>query len=79
MITKDVWSLIADVDVQVSSGGPEEMMFEIEENNVAGRQFGISGRTVIQPESYSLGAALAAPRFAGRFMSVHTEANVILG
>lgn len=78
MITKDVWSLIADVDVQVSSGGPEEMMFEIEENNVAGRQFGISGRTVIQPESYSLGAALAAPRFAGRFMSVHTEANVII-
>jgi hypothetical protein len=78
MITKDVWSLIADVDVDISSGGPEEMMFEIEENNVAGRQFGIATRTVIQPESYSLGADLAAPRFAGHFLSFHTEGNVII-
>jgi hypothetical protein len=53
-------------------------MFEIEENNVAGRQFGISSRAIIQPESYSLGGALAAPRFAGQFLSLHTEANVII-
>lgn len=78
MITKDVWSLIADVDVSVSAGGPEHLMFEVEENNVAGRQFGISSRAIVQPESYSLGGALAAPRFAGRFLSLHTEGNVII-
>lgn len=78
MITKDVWSLIADVDVSVTSGGPEYLMFELEENNFAGRQVGISSRAIIQPESYSLGGAYAAPRFAGRFLSLHAEANVIL-
>jgi hypothetical protein len=78
MITKDVWSLIADVDVSITSGGPEHMMFELEENNVAGRQFGISSRSIVQPESVSFGGALAAPRFAGRFLSLHAEANVIV-
>ncbi len=78
VITKDVWSLIADVDVYISSGGPERLMFELEETNLFGRQTEISARSIVQPESFSLGGAYAAPRFAGRFLSLHAEGNVII-
>lgn len=77
-ITKDVWSLIADVDFHLTRGGAEYLMFELEETNVAGRQSEISARSIIQPESFSLGGAYVAPRFAGRFLKFHTEGNVIV-
>lgn len=78
MITKDVWSLIADANVSVTAGGVEQVMFEVKENNALGRQFGVSARAILQPESYAVGAAMAAPRFAGRFLNFRTEANVIV-
>lgn len=78
MITKDVWSLIADANVSITAGGVEQMMFEVKENNTLGRQFGVNARAIVQPESYAVGAALLAPRFAGRFLNFHTEANVIV-
>lgn len=78
VLTKDVWSLIADVDFHVTPGGPEHLMVELEETNLLGQQVEVSARSVIQPESYSLGAAYVAPRFAGRFLSLHAEGNVIL-
>ncbi|MBX3226375.1 MAG: hypothetical protein KIT84_44510 [Labilithrix sp.] len=78
VITKDVWSLFPDVDFRVTSGGPEYLMFELKETNLLGRQVEITTRSIVQPESYSLGGAYVAPRFAGRFLSLHAEANVIL-
>jgi hypothetical protein len=78
MITKDVWSLIADVDFHVTSGGIERLMFEIEENNFAGRQVGISARSILQPESVSFGGAYVAPRLAGRWLKFQSEGNVII-
>lgn len=78
VITKDVWSLIVDVDFHITAGGPERLMFELEETNLLGRQLEVSARSIIQPESYTLGAAYIAPRFAGRFLSLHSEGNVII-
>jgi len=53
-------------------------MIELEETNLAGRQVEVSARSILQPESLSLGAAYVAPRFAGRFLSLHAEGNVII-
>ena len=78
VITKDVWSLIADVDFKVSSGGIEHMMLEIEETNLFGRQMELSAHSILQPESVAVGAAYIAPRFAGRWLSMHAESNVII-
>lgn len=78
VLTKDVWSLIADVDFHFTRGGAEYLMFELEETNVAGRQFELSTRSIVQPESVSFGGAHVAPRFAGRFLTVTAEANVIV-
>ena len=78
IITKDVWSLIADVDFKVSSGGIEHMMLELEETNLFGRQMELSLHSILQPESVAIGAAYIAPRFAGRWLSLHTESNVII-
>lgn len=78
MLTKDVWSLIADVDFRVTHGGVEHLMFEIEDNNFAGQQVGISARSIVNPESFSLGGAYVAPRFAGRWLKFSAEGNVIV-
>lgn len=78
VITKDVWSLIADVDFHVTSGGMEHMMLEVEETNLFGRQVELSGHSIIQPESVAFGAAYKAPRFFGRWLSFHAEGNVIV-
>ncbi len=78
MITKDVWTLIVDVDFHVTPGGPEYMMLEVEENSFLGRQLALSSRSVIQPESASLGAELLWPRFAGRWLFMQAEGNVII-
>lgn len=77
-ITKDIWSLIVDVDFHFTRGGAERLMFEVEETNLAGRQTELSARSVTQPESVSLGAAYVAPRFASRFLKFHAEGNVII-
>jgi hypothetical protein len=76
-ITKDVWSLIVDVDFHFTKGGAEYLMFEVEETNLAGTQSEFSPRAIMQPESVSFGGAYVAPRFAGRFLRFHAEANVI--
>jgi len=78
MITKDVWSLIADVDFQFTPGGPEHMMFEIEDNNFLGRQVGVSTRSIIQPESISFGAEYLANRLMGLWIFGEAEGNVII-
>lgn len=78
VITKDVWSLIADVDFHVTPGGIEHMMLEVEETNLLGRQVELSAHSILQPESVALGAAYKAPRFASRWLSFHAESNVII-
>lgn len=62
-VTKDVWTLIADADLRITSGGAERLMFEIKEQNFLGRQAALSASSILQPESVSFGAGYLAPRF----------------
>jgi hypothetical protein len=78
MVTKDTWSLIVDVDFEVTQAGPERLMLEIEESNFLGRQIGLTGRSIIQPESISFGAEFLDNRFASRFIYAEAEGNVIV-
>ena len=77
-VTKDVWTLIADADLRITSGGAERLMFEIKEQNFLGRQAALSASSILQPESVSFGAGYLAPRFDGRWLKFSTEANVII-
>jgi hypothetical protein len=78
VITKDVWSLYVDFDVQGTAGGLELLDLEPKETNFAGLHQTVLGRFLLQPLSYSLGAGYQAPRFDGRWLSVAVNANVIV-
>jgi hypothetical protein len=78
VITKDVWSLYVDFDVEGTSGGLELLDLEPKETNFAGLHQTVLGRFVLQPLSYSLGASYEAPRFDQRWLSVNVDANLIL-
>jgi hypothetical protein len=78
VITKDVWSLYPDFDIGVTSGGLEYLLLEPKETNLAGTHQTILARTIVQPESMSLGGAFAAPRLGGRWLAFVADANVIV-
>jgi hypothetical protein len=78
VITKDVWSLYVDFNVVGTSGGLELLDLEPKETNFAGLHQTVLGRFVLQPLSYSLGGSYLAPRFAGRWLSLNADANVII-
>jgi hypothetical protein len=78
VITKDVWSLYPDFDLGVSSGGLERLLLEPKETNFAGRHQTVLARLLLQPESYSLGAAYIVPRLTGRWLTLTADGNVIV-
>lgn len=77
VITKDVWSLYPDFDLDVTPGGIENFVLEPKETNLAGRQQTLMGRLTLQPASWSLGAEYVAPRFDGRFLTFTADGNVV--
>jgi hypothetical protein len=78
VITKDVWSLYVDFNVEGGSGGLELLDLEPKETNFAGLHQTVLGRFVLQPLSYSLGASYLVPRFEGRWLSLSLDANVVV-
>jgi hypothetical protein len=78
VITKDVWSLYLDFNVDVTRGGLELLDLEPKETNVAGYQHKALARFVLQPESYSLGASYEIPRLEGRHLDLFLDGNVII-
>jgi hypothetical protein len=78
VITKDVWSLYVDFDVEGTPGGLELLDLEPKETNFAGLHQTVLGRFVLQPLSYSLGASYQVPRFDGRWLSLAIDANVVV-
>jgi hypothetical protein len=75
VITKDVWSLYVDWDLQVANA-LLKLDLEPKETNFLGLHQTVLGRFVLEPERYSLGASYQAPRFAGRWLSFSADANV---
>lgn len=78
VITKDVWSLYVDFDVQATSGGLELLELEPKEINVAGLRHTALARFVYKPRSYSLGASYRVPRLDGRWLELVADLNVIV-
>ena len=78
VITKDVWSLYVDFDVEATAGGLELLELEPKETNVAGLRHTALGRFVLKPRSYSLGFSYEVPRLDGRWLDVLVDANVII-
>lgn len=78
VITKDVWSLYPDFDFSITSGGLENLTLEPKETNLAGRQATLLARFVLEPASVTLGGSFVAPRFDGRWLTLTTDANVIV-
>ncbi len=78
VITKDVWSLRLNWNMQAGGGGLQLLEFEPSERNIAGTQQTASVRTSIQPESALLGAGYRVPRLDGRRLELSADANVIM-
>ncbi len=78
VITKDVWSLYVDFDIQATSGGIEMLDLEPKETNLAGLQHTVLGRFVLTPDTYSLGASYEVPRLDGRWLDLLFDGNVIV-
>jgi hypothetical protein len=78
VITKDVWSLYVDFDVEGTPGGLQLLDLEPKETNFAGLHQTVLGRFVLQPLSYTFGASYLVPRFDQRYLSVSVDANVLV-
>ncbi len=78
VITKDVWSLYPDFDVEATSGGLESLTLEPKEMNLAGLHHSVVARFVLRPLSYSLGASYEVPRVDGRWLALVVDANAIV-
>jgi hypothetical protein len=78
VITKDVWSLRPNWDLELTSGGLQSLSAEPAETNLAGTHQIVSGNFILQPDSLTLGAAYSNPRLAATHVVVQPSANVIL-
>ena len=78
VITKDVWSLRMGFDIGLSSSGLESLLLEPTESNLAGTQQLVLGRFTYRPNSFSLGTAYRVPRVQGLWLSLNSDANIIV-
>jgi hypothetical protein len=78
VITKDVWSLRPNWDLQLTSNGLQSLSAQPAETNLAGTHQIVSGNFILQPNSLTLGVGYANPRLVGTHLLVQPIANVIL-
>ena len=77
VVTKDVWSLRLASYVEASNDGLITLWLQPSETNVAGTHSAVSLLFTLDPDTYSLGGALAVPRLAGSRIRSSVSANVI--
>jgi hypothetical protein len=77
VITKDVWSLRPNWNVQYTSGGLQLLSAQPAEMNVAGTHQIVSTNFVLHPNSLILGAGYANRRIQGKRLAVQASSNVI--
>ncbi len=78
IITKDVWSLRLNSDIQVGSGGLESLLLAPTESNLAGTHQTVFTRLFLVPNSYSLGAGYTVRRLGGSHAVFSSDVSVIL-
>ena len=78
VITKDVWSLRLNWDVNYTSGGLELFDAQPAEWNFLGTHQTLSGHFAYQPLSYTFGAGYAIPRIATSRVALVASADVFV-
>jgi len=78
VITKDIWSLRLNSDVQYSSGGLENLILQPSETNLFGTHHTVSARYELDPASWSLGAEYTIPRVTDYQLRTVASGNVIV-
>jgi hypothetical protein len=78
VITKDVWSLYVDFDLEGSFSSFNSLTLEPKESNLAGLHHALTGRLVLEPAAITLGARYEVPRLDGRFLSLAVEGDVVV-
>ncbi len=78
VLTKDVWSLRLQWDVQLTNGGLQELVLQPAETNLLGLHHTLGANFLYQPLSTSLGAFYYIPRLAGTHVALNASANGIL-
>jgi hypothetical protein len=77
VITKDVWSLRPNWNLQYTSGGLQLLSAQPAEMNLAGTHQIVNTNFALQPSSLTLGAGYANRRIQGRRLAVQASSNVI--
>ncbi|HPB96658.1 MAG TPA: BamA/TamA family outer membrane protein [Polyangiaceae bacterium] len=78
VITKDIWSLRLNSDIQVSSGGLELFVVQPSEINLFGSHHTASARFELNPAAWSTGALYIVPRLTDHLLSASASANIIV-
>ena len=78
VITKDVWSLRLNSDVQYSSGGLEQVILQPSETNLLGSHHTVSARYELDPATWALGAQYTIPRVTDYQLRATAQANIII-
>ncbi|HEY2366370.1 MAG TPA: hypothetical protein VGH87_08295, partial [Polyangiaceae bacterium] len=78
VITKDVWSLRLQWDVQLTNGGLQELVLQPAETNLAGTHQTVGANFLYLPKSTALGAYYVIPRIADTHIVGTVSANVVL-
>jgi hypothetical protein len=78
VITKDVWSLRPNWNLQLTSGGLQSLSAQPAETNLVGTQQIVYGNFLLQPNSLTLGAGYTIPRLEGTRLLFEPNANIIL-
>jgi hypothetical protein len=78
VVTKDVWSLRLQWDLQLTNGGLQELVLQPAETNLAGLGDTLGANFLYQPLSTSLGGYYYVPRLGDMHLQLSTSANVIL-
>jgi hypothetical protein len=78
VVTKDVWSLRLQWDVQLTNGGLQELVLQPAETNLGGIDHTIGANFLYQPLSTALGGYYYVPRLDGTHIALSASANAIL-
>ncbi len=78
VITKDVWSLRLQWDIQLTNGGLQELVLQPAETNLAGLQQTLGANFLYQPLSTSLGGYYVVPRIGDTHVALNASANAVI-